>query len=235
MKPQAILFDLDGTLIDSTTDRFLPPYFAALMKQVAHLIPPDKFIAQLSASTRAMVANTDLTQTMEEKFAADFFQSIGVARETLVPLFDYFYKREYPKLRSLVHPVPDARRAVELAIQQGYQVVVATMPVFPGTALRQRMEWGGVADLPWALVTDYETMHASKPHSTYYREIASLIHCAPEDCVMVGNEIVNDIAPAKRAGMKTFFATNDGAAPPDVPADWIGTLKDFGAMIEKGF
>ena len=235
MKPQAILFDMDGTLIDDTMDTFLPPYFAALTKQVAHLVPPDKFIAQLTASTRAMVANIDPTRTLAEIFAADFFPKSGVARETLTPLFDDFYAREYPKLRSFVKPMPDARRAVERAIQHGYQVVVATMPVFPGTALRQRMEWGGLADLPFALVTDYETMHASKPHAAYYREIAALIHCAPEDCVMVGNEIANDIVPAKRAGMKTFFVTNDGNAPPDVPADWIGTLKEFGALIEKGF
>jgi hypothetical protein len=31
------------------------------------------------------------------------------------------------------------------------------------------------------------------------------------------------------------FVTNDGNAPPDVPADRIGTLKEFGTMIEKGF
>ena len=51
---------------------------------------------------------------------------------------------------------------------------------------------------------------------------------------MVGNEVGNDIVPAKRVGMKTFFVTDDGNAPPDVPADWIGTLKEFGALIERG-
>jgi len=231
---KAILFDLDGTLVKDSMDTFLPPYFAALTKQVAHLTPPDKFIAQLTASTRAMVANTDPTRTMEEIFAADFFPKLGVARETLTPLLDDFYAREYPQLRSLIQPIPDARRAVELAIQRGYQVVVATMPVFPGTALRQRMEWGGLGDLPFALVTDYEIMHASKPHSAYYREIAALIHCAPEDCVMVGNEIENDIMPAKRAGMKTFLVTN-GTTGKDVPADWRGTLKNFSELLERRF
>jgi FMN phosphatase YigB (HAD superfamily) len=233
LKSHAILFDLDGTLIDSTTDTFLPPYFAALTKQVAHLVAPDKFIAQLTASTRAMVANLNSTRTLEEIFAADFFPKIGVARETLMPLFDDFYAREYPKLRSLIQPIPDARRAVELSIQHGYQVIVATMPVFPGSALRQRIEWGGLADLPFALVTDYETMHASKPHSAYYREIAALIHCAPEECVMVGNEIENDILPARKAGMKTFWVTDAGGIPTDVPADWHGTLEDFGRLLES--
>ncbi|MBI5032333.1 MAG: HAD family hydrolase [Chloroflexi bacterium] len=231
----AILFDLDGTLIDDSMDVFLPPYFRALTKKVAHLVSPDKFIAQLTASTRAMVAKTDLSLTMEDAFAADFFPKLGVAREILMPLFDDFYAREYPQLRAVVKPIPEARMVVANAIAYGYQVIIATMPVFPGTAIRQRMEWAGIADLPYALVTDFETMHVSKPHSAYYREIATMIGCAPEDCVMVGNEVENDILPAKRAGMKTFFVTNAHNANVDAPADWRGTLIDLDKLLVRGF
>ena len=77
-------------------------------------------------------------------------------------------------------------------------------------------------------------MHASKPNPAYYREIAATIRCAPEDCVMVGNEIENDILPAKRAGMKTFFVTNAHNANLIAPADWIGTLADFSKLLENG-
>ena len=232
---KAILFDLDGTLIDDSMDTFLPPYFRALTKKVAHLVPPDKFIAQLTASTRAMVARTDLSLTMEEAFAADFFPKLGVAREILTPLFDDFYARDYPELRAYVQPIQESRGVVARAIDLGYKTVIATMPVFPGTAIRQRMEWGGIADLAYVLVTDYQTMHASKPHSAYYREIAAMIGCAPEDCVMVGNEVENDVLPAKRAGMKTFFVTNGQNANVDPPTDWRGTLRDFGELLESKF
>ena len=75
-------------------------------------------------------------------------------------------------------------------------------------------------------------MHASKPNPAYYREIAALIGCPPADCVMVGNEAMNDIWPAKQAGMKTFWVIDHGE--PDVPADWRGTLEDFGARLERG-
>ncbi|HEX7594239.1 MAG TPA: HAD family hydrolase [Anaerolineae bacterium] len=231
--PKAILFDMDGTLIDDSMDTFLPPYFAAITKKLAHLVPPERFIAQLQASTRAMVASSDPTRTMAETFAADFFPKIGLPRETLMPLFDDFYAREYPQLRAFVQPLPAARDLVARVIQRGHPVVLATMPVFPGTAIRQRMEWGRIADFPYALITDYETMHASKPHSAYYSEIATMIGCAPEDCVMVGNEIKNDILPARKAGMKTFWVTNAGGILTDVPADWHGTLEDFGRLLES--
>jgi FMN phosphatase YigB (HAD superfamily) len=77
-------------------------------------------------------------------------------------------------------------------------------------------------------------MHASKPNPAYYREIAAMIDRAPEDCIMVGNEVQNDILPMKRAGMKTFCVTDAGALPTDVPADGRGTLEDFGMLLARG-
>ena len=229
--PKAILFDLDGTLIDNSMDTFLPAYFGALTKKLAHLVAPDKLITQLQSSTRAAVMNGDGSRTIAEAFAADFFPKLGVARETLMPLFDDFYATEYPRLRSLIQPMPAARAVIERALNRGFKVVIATMPVFPRTAIRQRMEWGDIDDLPYALVTDYETMHASKPRSAYYREIAAILDCAPGDCVMIGNEIENDIAPAKKIGMQTFWVTREVQTP--APADWRGSLSDVARLLEK--
>ncbi len=152
--PKAILFDMDGTLIDDSMDTFLPPYFAALTKKLAHLVPPEKLIAQLQASTRTMVASNDPAHTMADVFAADFFPKVGVPCETLMPLFDDFYAREYPALRAFINPIPAARDVIARAIARGLRVVIATMPVFPRTALLQRMEWGALADFPYALVTE---------------------------------------------------------------------------------
>jgi FMN phosphatase YigB (HAD superfamily) len=227
---QAILFDLDGTLIDDSMETFLPPYFTALCKKLSHRVPPEKLIAQLQASTRAAVMNNDHALTIADAFAADFFPKIGIPAETLMPLFDDFYVTEYPKLRALVKPIPLARCVIERAIGRGKRVVIATMPVFPRTAIWQRMAWGGIADLPYALVTDYETMHASKPHSAYYREIAARLGIAPTECLMVGNEIQNDIVPAKQIGMKTFWVTRDMNT--EAPADWRGTLQDVHQLLD---
>ena len=220
--PKAILFDLDGTLVDDSMDAFLPPYFAALTKKMAGWVEPARFITQLQASTRAMVTSNDPTRTLAEVFAADFFPRLGAPRETFTPLIDDFYTREYPQLSAYVNPIAGARDVIERVFKLGHLGVIATMPVFPRTAILQRMEWGRVADFPYALVTDYETMHASKPNPAYYREIAALIGCPPADCVMVGNEARNDIFPAKEAGMKTFWVTAARESDPDVPADWRG-------------
>lgn len=228
---KAILFDLDGTLIDDSMETFLPPYFAALTKKLAHLVPPDTLIAQLHASTRAMVANNDPTRTLAQVFEADFFPRLGIPRETLLPLFEDFYAHEYRDLHVYVNPIPEARDVVQRAFDVTARVVIATMPVFPLIAVRQRLEWGKLAEFDYALITAYENMSTSKPNPAYYREIAAKIGCEPSECVMVGNEVQNDILPAKRAGMKTFWVTNTAFMPTDVPADWRGTLTDLGELL----
>ncbi len=229
--PTALLFDLDGTLIYNEMDIFLPPYFAALTKKLAKVVAAEKLIAQLQASTVLMMKNDDPVRTNAQVFADDFFPKIGVSREQLTPLLDDFYACEYGELRAFVQPNDLSHQIMERVFELHHPTVIATMPVFPRTAIVQRLEWGNIAHFPYTLITDYETMHASKPNPAYYREIAQRIGVPPEDCIMVGNDIQMDIIPARRAGMKTFWITAAGTIPTDVPADWHGMLEDFSMML----
>ena len=230
---KAILFDMDGTLIENSMETFLPPYFAALSKKMAHLVAPEKLIAQLRASTEVMMNNRDAARALADVFAADFYPQVGVPREQLEPVFEDFYAREYRDLRAFTRPVEGARAVIARAFDANLQVVIATGPFFPLTALQQRLEWGGLADFAYAFVTSYETMHACKPHAAYYREIAARLNVAPEECLMIGNDVQMDIVPARKAGMKTFWITNVGMFPTDVPCDWRGTLRDVGELLKK--
>jgi HAD superfamily hydrolase (TIGR01549 family) len=230
----SILFDLDDTLIDNPMDAFIPAYFSALMKKVAALVQPHKFIDQLRKSTRAMVKNTNPALTNEQVFAADFFSKLGVPREPLMLLFDDFYAREYRDLRAYVQSIDGAEGVVARAFERNRRVVIATNPLFPRTAIVQRIEWGKLDRFDYALVTDYETMHATKPNPAYYREIAARLGVKPSECVMVGNDVGNDISPARKVGMKTFWITDAGALPTNVASDWRGTLEDFGDLLTSG-
>jgi len=67
---KAILFDLDNTLLGNSMATFVPAYFQALTRYVAHLIPPDRLLTELLRATRAMEANDGNGPTNEEAFAA---------------------------------------------------------------------------------------------------------------------------------------------------------------------
>jgi len=231
---RAILFDLDDTLLGNDMDRFLKAYFGLLAPHVAAYVPPEKFIPALLAATRTMVENTDPGVTNQQAFMADFFPRIGRTMDELMPVFDDFYATQFGKLRSHTRCLPEARSIVQAAFGAGYDVVIATNPLFPETAIRQRLAWAGVAEFPFKLVTSYETMHFSKPHTEYYLEIAGRIGRQPGECVMVGDDRENDIAPAMRAGLRVYWINTNADLLPESDSCARGTLADFGRWLTEG-
>lgn len=204
---QAVLFDLDGTLLHMDTGEFLAEYLKEISRAAAPVVEPGRFTRALLASTDTMVANRDPAITNAEAFWSDFRPRLADCIDDLEPLIVEFYNKEFAKLARLARPCAYARRAVQTALDQGKRIVLATNPVFPALAIHERMDWGGVADLPWELITSYEEMHFCKPHPEYYLEIAGLLRLPPEECLMVGNDVEEDLA-AGRVGMRTFLTTD---------------------------
>ncbi|MBN1483391.1 MAG: HAD family hydrolase [Chloroflexia bacterium] len=199
---RAVLFDLDGTLLGNDMDRFLPPYLERISAHVAHLVPPKKFVADLLRSTGVMAAN-DGRASNEEVFAQDFYPRLGVPREALEPLLIDFYQTDFDKLRQYTERKPAARRVVRRAFDLGYDVVIATNPLFPRVAVRRRLEWAGVADFPYTLITTYENSHACKPDLRYFEEILVKIDRPAAACLVVGDEAMDMVAA--RLGCRTFL------------------------------
>ena len=52
---------------------------------------------------------------------------------------DAFYAEDYPGLRSLTRPRPAAVETVRAAFERGCRVAIATNPLFPRTAIEQRL------------------------------------------------------------------------------------------------
>ena len=229
---RAVLFDLDDTLLENNMDRFLKGYFGLLAPHVAHLVPPDKFIPALLAATHTMVEHADLAVTNQQAFIADFFPRVGRTAEEMMPVFDDFYATQFGKLRHLTHSRPEARAAVQAAFDAGCDVVIATNPLFPETAIRQRMEWADVGDFPYKLVTSYEAVHSAKPHTRYYAEIVRRLGREPGECVMVGDDWHNDIAPAAHAGLRTYWLNTADDAPSNLPTV-RGTLAQFDEWLAQ--
>ena len=246
-----LVFDLDDTLLINPIDQFLPPYFRALTAYLAPYAPTDRLVPELLRATQTMMANRDPSRTNEHVFAAHFYPALGLNEADVRPIIDRFYEDEFPKLQGYTAVVSEARPLLLAALERGHALVIATNPVFPLRAIQHRLAWAGLDDLPFRFITSYEVMHYTKPHPEYYHEITNAIKRPPEDCLMVGNDWDNDIAPARAAGMRTFWITGttpyslpttDGTlAPRDTEAsitrsgtDYQGTLADLHRLIETG-
>jgi FMN phosphatase YigB (HAD superfamily) len=236
MMYRALLLDLDDTLLVNSVDRFIPAYFRALTDFVGDRIPSQLLIHELLRATRAMDEGDGRSLTNEEAFVAVFYPALGQERNVLDPVFRRFYEEVFPSLRELTRPIAEAPEVVGRALRAGLDVVVATNPLFPATAIEQRLEWAGLppAELGFALITSYENMHATKARPAYYREIADRIGRSPGECLMVGDNWEWDVVHAVDAGVDAFWIADPKLPPPDpsVPLVGQGTLADFAGFAE---
>lgn len=231
-----VLFDLDGTLLPVDTDKFIKAYLGLLSRKFAQRIKPDKFVQDLLASTKAMIENRDSQKTNQEVFMGDFVSRVGIPRDKLEPMFAEFYREDYPQLKNSTGSNPGGGEIIERALDKGFEVVIATNPVFPREAIMERLAWIGAERFPYRLVTSYEIMHFCKPHLDYYREIMSVIGRRPEECIMIGNDVDEDLCVESlgiRAVLVTDYLVNHSGK--DLKAYVSVTAHELPELIIRGF
>jgi FMN phosphatase YigB (HAD superfamily) len=235
---KALLLDLDDTLIDNSMDTFIPAYFGALESFVAGTVEPGLFIQELLTATRAMDRNDGTGVSNEEVFASHFYSALGVDREELEPLLSRFYAEAFPQLEPLTSPRPAAPKIVEWAKSRGLQVVIATNPLFPQTAIEQRMAWGrvGVDRFEYELVTCYENSHATKSSPAYFSKIVEFLDRKPDVCLMVGDNWGWDVVCAGEAGLPSYWIADSDAPRPEPAAEVVGqgSLDEFLSACASG-
>lgn len=235
---QAVLFDLDDTLLGNNMDTFIPNYFALLSRYAEPKMARDEFLRELMICTRAMVASQETAVSNRDVFWQAFQQRTGLDPDEMEQFFDVFYRDHFPDLAAVTTPQPGAREIVQTCFNQGWQVVIATNPMFPRRAVEHRLAWAGlpVTDYPYSLVTTYENMHATKPHAAYYEEILAKIGVPASAALMVGDDWENDIEPAARLGCHTFWIANADQAPPDASlSTGSGSIAQLHELLTAGW
>jgi FMN phosphatase YigB (HAD superfamily) len=209
------LFDLDDTLIGNEMNTFVPAYVQALAQRMAAVADPTMLVKTLMSATRQMVENPSPDKTLEETFDSGFYPSLRLVRQDVQGIIDAFYAEDFPKLQGLTQYRPEAVQVVQQLLDRGDQVAIATNPLFPLTAIRQRLKWAGLADNQWplALVPSYETFHFAKPNPAYFAEFLAQLGWPKIPVVMIGNDVESDIGAARQLGLPVFWTTNDGAYP----------------------
>jgi FMN phosphatase YigB (HAD superfamily) len=232
-----LLLDLDNTLLKNDINSFLPQYLQAFSRHVSGHVDPDKFIQSLLAGTQAMAKNQQPDRTLREAFEAVFFPMLGIEPAVFRVLADEFYDQVFPALRRLTQPYPEAVTLVEACLARGDRMAVATNPLFPRTAILQRLAW---ANLPvenhlFEVVASYETFHFAKPEPTYFAELLARMGWPGGAVVIVGDDLERDVAAGRRIGLPVFWITQAGVPAPDGPLapSASGGLKDILPWIDS--
>lgn len=207
-KINAVLFDLDGTLIFHDQTTFLNAYFRQISDYVSSKGYDAKaFIDATLYATGVVIANDGL-RTNKTLFWEKFFGYYGKLDERLIEISDEFYVTEFKNLRNFSNPNPNAQKAVELAHKDGKKVVLATNPVFPMTAQLERMSWSGLSEGDFDLITSYENSCFCKPNPKYFIEVCKKIDVNPQNAIIIGNDEREDMKCGSEAGLMGFLATD---------------------------
>lgn len=204
---KAVLFDLDGTLLPMDQDLFTKTYFKQL---AAKLIPygydADKLIDGVWDGTAAMVQNEG-QDTNETVFWRCFSHIFGEKVYSDKPLFDEYYQTDFQKVSQVCGFTPQAKATVDAVKKHGFPIVLATNPIFPAAATESRIRWAGLRPEDFAFYTSYENTCYCKPNPAYYEDISMRLGCQPQECLMVGNDVEEDMI-AGTIGMDVFLLTD---------------------------
>ena len=196
----AILFDLDGTLIDSAPD--------------------------LAATANAMRTHRGLPalafETLRPMVGAGARGMLGVALNTtpehdeFIALRDEFFERYEQRLLHLTQPFAQVPQLLAALQMQNLPWGVVTnkiarfgQPITQGMTLFQQCRVHIYGD----------TTAKAKPHPEPLLEAARRLNVAPEQCVYVGDDL-RDIQAGQAAGMRTLAAAWGYLGQGEAIEDW---------------
>ena len=197
--PRAVLFDLDGTLLDSAPDMLAT---ANRLREARGQAP--MALAQLrphvSKGSRAMLA-------------AAFPQLEASAREAMVPLFLETYLQELGRHSVLFDDIETLLAALEA--DGAAWGIVTNKPEYLAREILPQLGW----ETRCAVLIGGDTLAEKKPHPLPLRVAAERMGFATDDCVYVGDD-QRDIEAARAAGMPSIAVLWGYRQDHEQPSEW---------------
>ena len=221
---EGVLFDLDGTLLDTAADLVAAAHWALSMAGLP-ACPIDEVKPHISGGARSMLGYW-LVKTLENRPVFNFPIS-NIVNKINEPLFDRLI--EHMMERYEAHPARHTQFFAgmesvldtldEQQIPWGIvtnKLTRHTQPVIEALALQQRAQ---------CIISGDTTPHA-KPPPMPLLEASQRLGIDPKQCVYVGDS-ARDIEAGRRAGMATLAALYGYIAADDDVASWgaDGALK----------
>lgn len=228
---KTILFDLDGTLLKMDFDTFVKAYFSSLVKKYSSQIDPELLVKALTQSIYATIQN-DGSATNEEVFLRNFnaITNANYCSED----FEEYYLNEFQKIKNVLQIDGEAREIIDILKDKGYRLILATNPIFPRIATVQRMNFVGLNLEDFDFITHYGNCHYTKPNLDFYRELLKEINETPKNCIMVGNDLDEDMV-VNELGMDFVLINNCliNKSNKTVEAVFNGTMQEFIAYAKE--
>ena len=197
--PRAVLFDLDGTLVDSAPDMLATVNRMRAARGRAPMAL-DALRPHVSRGARAMSA-------------VAFPEFGGEVPAALVQEFLATYAQELGRHGGPFPGVPALLQAIEAAGRRWG--IVTNKPEALARQVVAGLGWDGRC----AVLVGGDTLAERKPHPLPLLHAAQALGLAPAEAVYVGDD-ARDIQAARAAGMPSLVALWGYRLPDEVPVQW---------------
>jgi phosphoglycolate phosphatase len=220
MKQTALLFDLDGTLVDS-----VPDLAAAANRLLAELDRPP-----LGEAEVARMVGDGVAKLVERVLAARGLAE--VAPKPAVRRFSAFYEAD---AATLTRPYPGVVDGLAALAEVGARLAICTNK--PETATRTVLDALGLARF-FPVVLGGDSLPVRKPDPAPLTEALARLGARPEAAAMLGDHR-NDVLAAKGAGVVAILARYGygsatlGALKPDAAIDAFEELPEALAQLRR--
>ena len=220
-RPSAILFDLDGTLLDTAGDIAL-----ALSRAFAdhgHRGPPPAAVRQMIGKGAPVL--------VERAVAAQGLDLAPAGQAALLERFFHHYGRLQELDECAAQPYPGAREALVALHAAGLPLGVVTNKYHRfATGLLQRLDLAGYL----RVVVGGDTCERRKPDPMPLLHACAQLDVVPSTALMVGDSS-NDVDAARAAGMPVVlvpYGYTEGQDPRLWPCDHlVDSLADLPGLI----
>lgn len=200
----AVLFDLDGTLLQVEMRDFIPRYIAGFHACCNDLVELGPLRRAMRAGIHLLLETEDGSRSNEARFFHFLGARLTLDEELLRERFAGFLATGLDPLADAVIPIPDVVPLLNYCQQAGVPMVLATNPVFPRVLIEARCGWAGISLDSFQHLTCFENSYFCKPQPAYFTQIAETLAVDPARCLMIGNDTSHDLA-ATQAGMTTWL------------------------------
>ena len=202
------LFDLDGTLLPMDLKQFIEIYLKTFCDKFVPVTGLDaKTLTDGIWAGAAAMGRNDGACLNRELFWRALNAACDKEMRQYEERFDDFYRNEFIAAKRATKANPYVKKTVAHLKREGKRLIVATNPIFPKAATYARIRWAGLDPDDFDYITVYDNCSSCKPNLNYFEDICLICGITPEESVMIGNDVDEDMCAAK-LGFDTFLVTD---------------------------
>lgn len=211
---QVVLFDLDGTLIDST-DLILASYRYTMREHLGQELPDDKWLETIGRPLRVQL----------EDFASDEAEA-----ESMVSTYRAHNRRAHDEL---VRPFEGIRSLLEDLCSRGVPIGIVTSKHSAGTAMG--LQACGLESDWFRTIVTSDSVEEYKPHPRPVLAALEDLSAVPGRDVLFVGDSVHDMHSGQSAGVSTAAAVWGPYEAPGLasvePDYWLRSVAELRALL----